>query len=538
MKNKILVFFIVFHTMGFAQLDDAWLYFTDKDKVATSIENPISILSEKAIQRKKRHRILIDVRDVPVNQNYIDQIKKITGISVMAKSKWFNAVHVRGRQSDIQALSSLSFVNRIAFAARNTTASKNAQIRDKDKVKLENTQTVLDYGDAFNQIKMFNGDALHLLNYTGSGMTVAIMDAGFSNVDSMSSFERSRTAKNIIGTYDFVDRKVGVYTKSNHGTHVLSHMAGYIPGEFVGTAPDAAYYLFITEDTTIENPVEESYWVEAAERADSLGVDVINTSLGYTLYDDTRYSYTPENMDGNTAFITKGANIAFEKGMLLVNAAGNEGNNSWGIVAAPADAAGVFTVGAVDAKGNLANFSSRGSASQATWKPDVVAQGQASYLINGDDTIRTGNGTSYSAPIMAGGLVCLWQAMPNKTNVEIMQLVRESASQFGSPDFNLGYGIPDLQAVVSKVLYTEIIEKENDNLKLFPNPTSSQLYFSLTTNIDSHRLKLYDVFGREVLNIIMSLENNPIDLTFLSPGMYLARVESKTKSKTIKILKN
>ncbi|WNH12113.1 S8 family serine peptidase [Thalassobellus suaedae] len=283
LKSELLsLLVLVFFTITFSHAQqDAWVYITDKQDVANSIANPISILSQKAIDRKAAHGVVIDERDVPVNESYIAQLKSATGITVMAKSKWFNAVHVRGTVTDINALSSLSFVSSIDFADKTMNTSK--QTLEKKESKFQETFTAFNYGDTANQIKMFNGDQLHLLDYTGTGMTVAVLDGGFPNVNTMTSFQRLRDAGHILDDYDFVNRDDDVYTNtaSDHGTWVLSTMAGYIENEYVGTAPDASYYLFITEDGKKENPVEESYWVEAAERADSLGVDVINTSLGY-----------------------------------------------------------------------------------------------------------------------------------------------------------------------------------------------------------------------------------------------------------------
>jgi serine protease AprX len=536
--NLFRLLLLCLPVFGFAQMQDAWIYLADKQNVPTSISNPISILTQKAIDRKNAHGVIIDERDVPVNETYITQLKNATGITVMAKSKWFNAVHVRGNETDINNLTTtLPFIDHIDFADKSLNAPKKAQV--KRQSKLENTLTVFNYGNAANQIQMIKGNELHLANYTGTGMSVAVLDAGFPNVNTMASFQRLRDAGNLLDDYDFVNRDHDVYTNtsSSHGTWVLSTMAGYVENQYVGTAPDASYYLFITEDAPFENPVEESYWVEAAERADSLGVDVINTSLGYTTYDNPNYNYTMADMDGNTAFITQGANMAFEKGMLLVNSAGNSGNDSWGIVGAPADAAGVLSVGAVKSDGTYASFSSRGNATQPTRKPDVVAQGQASYVIDINDAIGTLNGTSFSSPIMTGGIVCLWQALPNKTNAEIMQLVRESASQYNTPDYFLGYGIPDLQVALNSALSlidTDIV----GSIKVFPNPTNSVLYFKLPPSEKELSVTIFDLLGKQVLHTFVTVINNKIDVSTLSKGLYIAYLETKNISKSIKLIKH
>ncbi|MDO7172782.1 S8 family serine peptidase [Mariniflexile sp. AS56] len=535
-KNLLFLILLCFPVILFAQ-QDAWVYFKDKQDVATKIADPISILTQKAIDRKNKHNVVIDARDVPVNETYISQLKAASGISVFAKSKWFNAIHVRGSQTDITNLqSTFTFVDHIEFADRSLNVTKN--MKQKQQSKFKEALTTFNYGSAANQIQMIKGEQLHVANYTGTGMTMAVIDAGFPNVNTMTSFQRLRNANNILGTYDFVERDVDVYTNttSNHGTLVLSTIAGYMENEFVGTAPDASYYLFITEDAPSENPVEESYWVEAAERADSLGVDVINTSLGYTTYDNVNYSYTNADMNGNTAYITKGANIAFEKGMLLVNSAGNSGSASWGIVGAPADAAGVLSIGAVKSDGTYAAFSSRGSNAQPSHKPDVMAQGQFSAVITEADIITTSSGTSFSSPIMAGSVICLWQALPDKTNAEIMQLIRESASQYTTPDYFLGFGIPNFQVALNTALSVES-EFNDQEINVFPNPVKDLVYFKLPSNENGVTVNVFSMLGKHLLSTLVTPSNNQIEVSSLSKGMYVVQLQSANISKTIKIIK-
>ncbi|MFI1743796.1 S8 family serine peptidase [Thalassobellus sediminis] len=535
MKGNLFLLFVLCFQFALLAQQDAWVYFSDKQNVATSIANPISILSQKAIDRKALYGVIIDERDVPVNESYIYQLKITKGITVLAKSKWFNAIHVRGLEADINALASLSFVNYIDFADKNLNTSK--QVKQKKESKFQETFTVFNYGNTANQIEMFNGDQLHLIDYTGTGMTVAVLDSGFPNVNIMSSFQRLRNSGLILGNYDFVNREEDVFanTKDNHGTWVLSTMAGYVENEYVGTAPDASYYLFITEDVLNENPVEESYWVEAVERADSLGVDVINTSLGYgSFYDNANYNYNVSDYDGQSIYMTKAANIAFEKGMLLVVSAGNEGSLG---VNSPADSPNVLSIGAVNSTGRYASFSSEGSAIQPTQKPDVAAQGQASYVINPNDVIGTLNGTSFSSPIIAGGITCLWQALPNKTNAEIMQLVRESASQYNNPDYFLGYGIPDLQLALNTALSVNDVKGGGD-LRVYPNPTTGKIFFKFPDREEELSVSVYDILGKEVKEVVLTTVSNQIDLSSLPRGIYLSKIESKKFSKTIKLVKN
>lgn len=532
MKKGLLVVLLVFFQIPFFAQQDAWLYLTDKNNVAASVANPLTILTQKAIERKSKHGISIDERDVPVNENYILQLKNVAGITVLAKSKWFNAVHVRGHQSDIEALKYLDFVDSIEFANKSLNVSK--MVGQKHVYKFENALTPFNYGSASNQINMINGHELHLKGFRGENMTVAVIDAGFPNVNTMLAFQKLRNAGQIKGGYDFVNKTENVYanTTSSHGTWVLSTMAGYVNNQYLGTAPEASYYLFITEDALSENPVEESYWVEAVERADSLGVDVVNTSLGYKLYDNPNYSHSNASLNGFTTFITKGANIAFEKGLLLINSAGNEGSAG---INAPADSPHVLAVGAVTAGGNYASFSSIGSANQPTIKPDVVAQGQASYVVGTNDVIGTLNGTSFSSPILAGSIVCLWQALPHKSNAEIMHLVRESASQYNNPDYFLGYGIPNFFAALNSEL---IGGEENDSemIVLYPNPSSGVLYCKLPSHGSPWNYTLYDILGRQISRFPIEDEIS-IDISFLVAGMYLVKIESPKVLKTFKIIK-
>ena len=493
-KHYILLSIFLLPFCLFAQ-EDAWVYFKDKPNVEAAISNPISILTQRAINRKTEHNIVIDARDVPVNESYITEIKNQAGIGVLAKSKWFNAVHVRGSVETISALLSLSFVESIEFA--NNDLNSNSRIQKmNDKFLEEGVEVDFIYGSTANQVEMISADELHQLDFTGEGILVAVLDSGFPAVNTMAAFQRARDRGKILGGYDFQRRTSDIYgyVNSSHGTWVLSTMAGYIDNQYVGTAPDASYLLFRTEVDEFENPVEESFWVEAAERSDSLGVDLINTSLGYKQYDKPSYSYTDAELDGKTAFITRGATIASEKGMLIVTSAGNSGTAG---VGAPADSEAVFSIGAVDANENYVSFSSRGNTFQPSIKPDVVARGGAAVVVNTDGRIVNLNGTSFSSPIMAGGMACLMQALPNASVEELKSLVRQSASQSNSPDFLLGYGIPDLLLAYEQV--EEVESTAFEVLNIFPNPVSTKLYIQIPDEDLNTNYQVFDVLGKLVL---------------------------------------
>lgn len=536
MKYGLLLFLLcgICHTLLAQQ--EAWIYFSDKENVEAALRNPITILSQPALDRKIAHGIKIDFRDVPVNESYISLLKSSIGIVVMAKSKWMNAVHVRGERSAIAVLDEYDFVQHIDFADKSLNGAARSTVL-QGKFEKEHQLEGVNYGKAQNQVEMIHVDALHQGGFTGEGVIIAVIDGGFPNVNSMKAFQRLRDNNRLLGGYDFVDRTAEIYNfKSNsHGTRVLSTMAGYLEDAYVGTAPGAAYYLFRTEIDDVENPVEESLWVEAVERADSLGVHIINSSLGYNTFDEARYDYVPAQMDGKITFISKGATIASEKGLLVVNSAGNSGNDFWGGVIAPADVPSVLTVGAVNQKGFYAAFSSKGSVAQPSQKPDVVALGLGSQVINEYDEVVNNNGTSFSSPILAGGMACLWQALPNATAAELIQYIRASASQYAAPDDRLGYGIPDFEFALSQALALSL-EREQE-FKVFPNPVSQKLSIQRKHNLEDQMAHIYDMMGKQVGKSQRLDAASTIDVSGLSAGMYVLSVLSNNSSFNFKFVK-
>jgi serine protease AprX len=518
----------------FAQ-EDAWVYFTNKPDAAFYLSNPLQMLSQRALDRRTAQGIALDENDVPVHQPYIDQVTASAGITVMAKSKWMNALHIRGSITDINALTTLPFVQGVDFANK-TLNSRMANAQQHQSVaKVLETASDFSYGTSANQVQMLNGHLLHQQNYTGTGKIIAVMDSGFPGVNTVQPFQRLITNSLILGGYNFVQRTDNFYTGHFHGTYVLSTMGGYTEGQLVGTAPDAQYYLFITEDSTSENPVEESLWVEAAEMADSLGVDVINTSLGYFNYDNPAYSYTYEDINGNTAFITRGANIAFTRGMILVNSAGNTGATADPHITVPGDAFNTLTVGAVNSSEVISPFSSVGPTFDGRIKPDVVAQGVAAVISNTAGDITTAGGTSFSSPITAGLVACLWQALPDKTNLEILQLVRQSADKYATPDAQYGYGVPDFaQALQNAMLVDEV---EPRQLLVYPNPAAKVVTIVLPNNILTATITMFNSLGQLVLQQEITQGQGQISLQDLAAGMYIYRIEGAGESRSGKLIK-
>lgn len=540
MNKKLLILTLFLSVCSlFAQTEDAWVYFKDKPSKKQFINAPLKMLTQRSLDRRMRYNISLDFKDVPVEASYVLQLKNAEGIKILARSKWLNALHVQGTQTAILNLMENDFVENVQFANKslNTSAkSTNSKKIVHQKNKFEVT-TDFNYGTTESQIKQLKGEILHQNNFTGEGMQIAVIDGGFQNVDTFSAFERIRNNNQILGGYDFVHRDSNFYTGHSHGMNVLSTIAGYIENEFVGTAPDAEFYLFISEDVDNETPLEESLWVEAAEKADSLGVDVINTSLGYTTFDNPNYNYSYEDMDGKTTFISRGAEIAFSRGMIVVNSAGNEGSSAWRYISAPADANSVLSVGAVFSFGLIAPFSSYGPTFDGRVKPDVCAVGAMVFVIDSAGNIALSNGTSFSSPVLTGVVACLWQAFPEKSNAEITQLIKESAHLFLNPTDQEGYGIPNFETIFN-LLNEETLEEVSDYIQPFPNPVENELNFKFSTTSEEVEVVIYNLLGQVISTSIISKLHPVKDISYLAKGVYLLQLSYNEQTHIIKIIKN
>ncbi|QBN18343.1 S8 family peptidase [Flavobacterium nackdongense] len=546
MRKVIVFLFLVFSLVGFSQ-EEAWVYFKDKPNSATFFSNPLSELSQRALDRRTVQGIVLDLKDAPIHQSYIDEISNSVGIAVKAKSKWLNCVHVRGSIADIKALKSLPFVLNIDFADKALNGSSNkiaAKVKSKATNKTKETAITYNYGNSANQIQMLNGHLLHQLNYTGSGKIIAVLDSGFPGVDLATSFKRLRDNNQILGGYDYVNKSTNYFSGNYHGTSVLSTMGGYVDGQLIGTAPDAKYYLFITEDAVSafpysENPVEESNWVEAAEEADRVGADIITSSLGYFGYDNPNYSHTYADMTGNFAFASQGANVAFDKGIVVVASAGNEGQQVEKHVGIPAEAKNVIAVGAVKSDESYALFSSIGPSYDNRVKPDVMAQGQTVVVSDIQGNIGTANGTSFSCPITSGMLACLWQALPTKTAKQIKELLVQSSDNFTDPAIKsrtqFGFGIPDFNLALANGLSVNDFSKTD--FVVYPNPTFDSISVSLPNDSGSKTIAIYTILGQKVLEKNITNQSSTISLKSLNNGTYFYKIESKDFSKSGKIIK-
>ncbi|WP_299665573.1 S8 family serine peptidase [uncultured Polaribacter sp.] len=556
MKKITLLFSLLFTFSLFSQQEDAWLFLKDKPNAATFLANPLTMLSQRAIDRRNNQNIDLELSDVPIDENYYNQLKNEGNIVVLGKSKWLNAIHIQGTKTNIEAVfSSLSFINKIKFANKSFNNLANKSIKKANHYnKFKTSQSTFNYGSTSNQIKILKGDYLHAQGLTGEGQMIAVIDAGFPNVDVLPAFQRLRGHQKILGGYDFVERNTNFYSGNNHGTNVLSTIGGYLENEFVGTAPNASFYLFRTENAAVEVPLEETLWVEAAERADSLGVDIINTSLGYSTFDNPNYNYAYSDMDGKTAFITRGAEIAANKGILVVNSAGNSGNDLWKYITAPADAPSVITVGAVDSKGNIASFSSFGPTADGRVKPEILAQGvNAAVISHSNGAIISSNGTSFSSPIMAGLIACLNQhkgfilkSARNQSfkdshnfNEFLKKAVYESADRFSNPEAQFGYGIPNFELAFNNYVASLSIEENLlEIVKITPNPISTTFKIEgIQSNFKNYTLQIFDLLGKQVFQQ-KQIFSDDLNISFLENGIYFLRISKGNQYKTIKIIKN
>lgn len=442
-KQFFLLAFTLFATGVSAQQDTLKYRISLKDKAATeySLQQPGKFLSEKAIERRRKQNLPIDSTDLPVCRKYMDEIRK-QGVAIVVTGKWDNFVTVSCNDTTlIDRIAALPFVRSTEKVWIFPGADKPSMSTERDSVV--NQPTIYPdsiYGRAITQIRLSNGDKLHEAGFKGQGMTIAVIDAGFHNADKITAMQNIR----VLGTKDFVNPQADIFAESSHGLSVLSCIGMNQPNIMTGTAPEASFWLLRSEDEYSEHLVEQDYWAAAVEFADSVGVDVLNTSLGYYTFDDKSKNYKYRDLDGRHALMSRQASRIADKGMILVCSAGNSGAGSWKKITPPGDAENVLTVGAVDKKAVLATFSSVGNTADHRVKPDVVAVGFGSDVIRTDGNQGRANGTSFSSPIMCGMVACLWQACPELTAKEVIELVRQSGNRADFPDNIYGYGVPDM----------------------------------------------------------------------------------------------
>lgn len=558
MKKIYLLAVVLFYFYGQSEAQFSKYIIRFKDKAGTpfSVGDPSKYLSAKAIDRRRKQSIIIDETDLPVNPNYIDSVRLAGNVIILDQSKWLNQVCIA--TTDVAALDK---INHFSFVIASQPLMRPVSIQTPDTNKFNeevtgatnrtgsnNIDDFYTYGNATGQIHIHEGEYLHNKGFHGEGMLMAILDAGFYHYLSLPAFDSVRNNGQVKETYDFVKNETSVDEDHAHGMQCFSIIAGNIPGQLVGSCPKASYYLYRTEDVSSESPVEEQYWTAAAERADSIGVDVITTSLGYNTFDNPAFNHTYADMNGNTTIVAKAANLAAKKGILVLVAAGNEGNKTWHFIITPADADSVLTVGAVDASGTPAAFSSYGPSSDGRIKPGVASVGVSTALSSPAGAISAGNGTSFATPNLAGLVTCLWQAFQEFSNMDIIQAVERSSSIYNNPDDRIGYGIPNFRIAYEDLAQQRISKNMdailgNKNIKIFPNPFRDKFSVLLRPSLSgTGAFALYTTSGKLVLRKSVNLQQGQSqfidfsDLQPLSRGIYILKYADSKMKQSFKLV--
>ena len=546
--KKLALLLLAFFACAFAQAQIAtniyWVQFSDKNDSPYSIDAPEAYLSQRALDRRARLGIAIDEYDIPVNPQYLEAVAGC-GAELLNPSKWLNGVSVYTTSpSVIDAINDLPFVVTVRNCPEFPDAQPTKQLLlDKEMTPLGNDNRVRGYyGGGYTQITQLNGQVLHENGYQGEGMVVAVLDAGFQGADIHPCFDNMREEGRLLGVRDFVYGSTTVYSQSTHGTSCLSTMAAYVPQTFVGSAPKASYYLLHTEDADHENIVEEYNWVSGAEYADSLGVDVCSTSLGYIDFDMPEWDHPFEHYDGHTAPMTIGVEIAASRGMICLNSAGNEGDGTC-TLGIPADAEHILTIGAVDENGNRASFSSVGPTYDGRIKPDVMSMGQGTYVANGNPggwygDYYNGSGTSFSCPLMAGAVTCLRQAYPDLSVQEFCDAIRQVGNRADHPDSYYGYGIPDFAAALSLLHVEDTFVQQPEIIMAYPNPANGEVHVVLKEGFQAE-LVIFDVMGRQLKSYHFNgLNHTTLEsyLNTLDAGVYFIQANSEVGFQTLKLI--
>ena len=545
-KLSFLLLFLTVAVFAQAQISTNiyWVQFTDKNNSPYSTDNPEAYLSPRALQRRANLNIAIDEYDIPVNPQYLQAVANC-GVELLNPSKWLNGVSVyTDDASAMEAVNALPFVSVVRSCPNDPMAqeTKERWMAMEMKPMAANRAMYGYYGCAEDQANQLNVGVLHDMGFDGTGIVVAILDGGFYGTDGHACFDNMREEGRLLGVRDYVYGSTTVYSQSTHGTSCLSTMAAYVPNTMVGTAPKASYYLLHTEDAYSENIVEEYNWVSGAEYADSLGVDVCSTSLGYNGFDMVQWDHPFAHFDGHTAPMTIGAEIAATRGMICINAAANNGDG-YCTLGIPGDAEHILTIGAVNIFGERASFSSVGPTYDGRIKPDVMALGEGAYVANGnpewDQEYYNANGTSFATPILAGAVACLRQARPYASVQEVCDVIRACGDRADNPDSHYGYGIPDFSQALEMLSVEEPIgNTPSQIISVYPNPACDEVHVALN---DAHKaaLTIYDVMGRVMFSYSFNgLNHTTLEnyLNSLNTGVYFINAVSESGTQTLKLV--
>lgn len=535
---------------AFAQSNPRYLVlFKDKTNSSYSVDKPTEFLSQRAVDRRKKQNIPVTENDLPVNAGYLFAIRQL-GAKVIYPTRWFNGALVEASDAQLAEIKKMPFYKGIELnlPVANITSKSPGIARTAATYQKLGTTADIDYGKMNAQLALMDVADLHRKGYQGENMLITILDNGFAKGDEVAYFKQVRDEKRIVDTHDFVARDGNIYNDGFHGLNVMSTIAAYLPGTLVGAAFKASFALYVTENNSGESPYEEITWLMGAERADSLGADVINSSLGYTTFDDEfdtpAYNHTYKDMDGKTTIVSRAARYATRKGILVVNSAGNDGSNSWHYIGAPADVDSVLTVGATNYDRSYASLSSTGPNSAGVRKPDVSAVGAGAIIGDLIGGASSGYGTSFSAPQIAGVAAILWQAFPNLTAQQVIYVLKKSAHLAAAPDNLLGNGVPNLikaQEIAQNEFSPLGTERELlSAIILSPNPAQDQVTLSVPQTLIGKMadVSLYAASGASLHSATTRLHSkHSIATGQLASGLYLVRIKVDNQERTLKFIK-
>lgn len=525
MKNMRILFllFSLFPCFLFGQSNEYIVFLKGKEKLT---QNKFAErFSPRAQLQKSNYGY--DFYDLPVSNTYLSELLKEG--EIINVSRWLNAVHLSSVLNQTELVDRFSFIDRIIIINQ----KERGELAILETKSTFSTSDSSSYGNAFEQLEITKTiSCLHDNGLDGTGVLIAVLDAGFPELDSMKAFETLRNEGRIIDTWDFEDNACFVYHKNSHGTLVSSVIAAQLDSNYLGTAPKADYAFYLTEIGRFERNVEEFNLILGLERADSIGADICSISLGYRNFDTLQVSYSYNDMNGSTTIAVQGVNIAKRKGIIISVAAGNSGSGA-GTLSSPCDADSVLCVGAIKYDSTRAGFSSEGPTSDGRIKPDVVTIGQGCWFVGLDDTARFGNGTSFATPLITGMVACLKQAHPNRSSFEIMDAVRNNSDRASNPDNIYGWGIPNSCKVDSALAVLDSIALGINELEkslkfsIYPNPTNEFITVNTTEIIES--ISIIQLDGKLVTSLLPSQMNTSykINLTELPKGIYIIRIQSQ-----------
>lgn len=520
MNNRFIAYLLVISSFCYSQTQYHFSVNFKHKSSAHSIDFPEEFLSEKSIQRRLAYNVAIDSLDLPLEATYLDSLRTLN-VLIESKSKWNNSVVISTKEPSLtEIINSWGFIDSVISIGYKTTNKKSIN--------------KFNYGLAKNHNNLLQINYAHTFNFTGKGIDISIIDAGYTNMNTISVFDSLFNSNRLLSHYNFVTNGPVDFKTHPHGTMVASTLLGNTSGVYIGTAPNANCHLLISEDIAQENKIEEYHLIEAIEYSDSVGADVINISLGYFIFDSPGQNYSKNEFTGDSTILSKVCNRAWALGNFIVSSAGNEGASDWGVLTAPSSADSVFCIGGIDANLDAANFTSKGNpAVNANQKPNVVAIAKGIYVVEADGEISQSNGTSFASPQIAGFVACLMEAFPDAKNWELKKAIEVSSHQYSNPDSILGFGYPNFEKAFL-YLSSKKTENQEDEAFIFPNPTEGRFFISSKTKISTVTIK--DMLGKEIYNQPMNAKTKFINVSYLNAGEYFCTLFLDDKKLTQKII--